>query len=134
MAMIDINNPESLEVIYNLEDILKEMTAAKIYYESIVYAAYRYPWADYPEDLGSTPKQRFRDMAEQNLREAGYLSPYRRKTWRITEDRKLALDRAIRFMLWANNSGHEPNEGISKDIKILKSMIEESGGESGIQH
>jgi hypothetical protein len=127
--------PHIIKELHSIERKLKEEMAARIYYESV--AGYRYSWNEYPENLGNSPSKRyFRDLAEKELRESGNLSPYiMEKKWDISEDRKLALDRAVRFMSWAvNTSSYSRNEDISKDLKILKSMIDESEGEDGIQN
>lgn len=126
VKIIDIV-PHIIKELHSIEGKLKEEMAARIYYESV--SGYRYSWNEYPENLGNSPSKRsFRDLAEKELRESGNLSPYaKEKKWNISNDRKLALERATRIMMWAfQTTGGD----IPEDIEIIKSMLDEVGGDT----
>ena len=47
--------------------------------------------------------------------------------WQITEERKAAIDRGMRFLAWSNAKTNDPGTGI--DLAVLRAMLTEAGQE-----
>ena len=49
------------------------------------------------------------------------------RAWVVTEERIKALDRAARFILWADHAGHLKGDAASSDIEVFQVMLAEAG-------
>jgi hypothetical protein len=49
------------------------------------------------------------------------------RSWQITEERKAAIDRSMRFLSWANAKTNDP--GTEIDLAVLRAMLTEAGQE-----
>jgi hypothetical protein len=47
------------------------------------------------------------------------------KVWQITEERKAAIDRGMRFLAWSNANTNDPETEL--DLVVLRAMLEEAG-------
>ena len=45
--------------------------------------------------------------------------------WQITEERKAAIDRGMRFLAWSNANTNDPETEL--DLVVLRAMLEEAG-------
>ncbi|MDD4485060.1 MAG: hypothetical protein PHD55_11940, partial [Methanoregula sp.] len=100
-----------LAKIRELEDTLVEYLAADIAYAAGVL------WSR----LGPR-KEEYRERAREQLQSEGLIGPDARpRSWQITEERKAAIDRGTRFLVWSNAKTNDPETEI--DLKVLWAML-----------
>ena len=79
-------------------------------------------WAKCPR------KHELCDVAYQQLAEEGKIGPdadAKPQVWQITEERKAAIDRGMRFLAWSNAKTNDP--GTEIDLAVLRAMLTEAG-------
>ena len=69
----------------------------------------------------------FRDLAARELEsESSKHFSAATKMISMTEERRAALDRAARFIMWADHAGHLREGVASKDAEIIRGMLAEA--------
>ena len=83
---------------------------------------------DGPCDWAKCPrKHELCDVAYQQLAEEGKIGPdadAKPHCWQITEERKAAIDRGMRFLAWSNAKTNDP--GTEIDLAVLRAMLTEA--------
>ena len=140
-----------LRRIAELEDALVEGLTNFLHYRASCYdPARRCPYAKECDDCSTWDAcghvEKFRSEARQLLQAEGkigpddskkisHLRPYEvvaadlagmlAQSWQITEERKAAIDRGMRFLAWSNAKTNDP--GTEIDLAVLRGMLTEAG-------
>lgn len=84
---------------------------------------------DLPEwrELPEKDKGVFRDWCRKQLQAVGTIGPDARpQCWQITEERTGAIDRAMRFLGWAEHAGKTQDVHVATDVSVLRAMLNEA--------
>lgn len=63
-------------------------------------------------------------IAEGKIGSSDHSSDVTKKVWKITEERKAAIDRGMRFLAWSNANTNDPETEL--DLVVLRAMLEEA--------
>ena len=65
------------------------------------------------------------EMAEGKIGTGDHIAEPDQKVWQITEERRGAIDRAMRFLGWAEHAGKTRDVHVATDVSVLRAMLEE---------
>ena len=117
--------------IAELEDALVEGLTNFLHYRASCYdPARRCPYAKECDDCSTWDAcghvEKFRSEARQRLQADGKIGPDAMpRSWQITEERRGAIDRAMRFLGWAEHAGKTRDVHVATDVSVLRAMLEE---------
>ena len=123
---------EQAAQIKSLEDALVEERARGNHYgmsyEDAVGDGEFERWIiDGKKDLPKIYLDRVRVEAKRQLLADGKIGPDAAKprSWQITDERKAAIDRGMRFLAWSNANTNDPETEL--DLVVLRAMLTEAG-------
>lgn len=116
--------------IQELEDALVEERARALWFEGDDPCdPPNLDWKTEPNDIPESVRLLWGESARQQLQAEGKIGPdadAKPHCWQITEERKAAIDRAMRVLGWAEHAGKTQDVHVATDVSVLRAMLTEA--------